>query len=159
MRTAFGPKSVSSAELAACASPPSTCKLIDAPGYKGFNTGDPLSAHSWCGWKSARGGDNIRCALISIAPHRELPRRAPAGKLRNGGAIVDCSSLGGVAGSPGLAAYHAAKHGSLGLTETAALEYAARGMHIALMTGAGSGIGLAIACAFCRGVRGRGPRR
>jgi NAD(P)-dependent dehydrogenase (short-subunit alcohol dehydrogenase family) len=45
--------------------------------------------------------------------------------LRNGGgAIVNCSSLGGVVGNPGLAAYHAAKHGVLGLTKTAALEYA-----------------------------------
>ncbi len=48
--------------------------------------------------------------------------------LRNGGgAIVNCSSLGGVVGNPGLAAYHAAKHGVIGLTKTAALEYATRG--------------------------------
>ena len=33
--------------------------------------------------------------------------------LRNGGGvIVNCSSLGGVVGNPGLAAYHAAKHAS-----------------------------------------------
>src|SRR2546429_2656887 len=47
-----------------------------------------------------------------------------------GGAIVNCSSIGGVVGNPGLAAYHAAKHGVLGLTQTAALEYAARGIRI-----------------------------
>jgi len=46
------------------------------------------------------------------------------------GAIVNCSSIGGVVGNPGLAAYHAAKHGVLGLTQTAALEYAARGIRI-----------------------------
>ena len=47
--------------------------------------------------------------------------------LRNGGgAIVNCSSIGGVIGVPGLAAYHAAKHGVIGLTKTAALEYATR---------------------------------
>jgi NAD(P)-dependent dehydrogenase (short-subunit alcohol dehydrogenase family) len=49
---------------------------------------------------------------------------------QGGGAIVNCSSIGGVVGNPGLAAYHAAKHGVIGLTQTAALEYAARGIRI-----------------------------
>lgn len=46
------------------------------------------------------------------------------------GAIVNCSSLGGLVGVAGRATYHAAKHGVLGLTKTAGLEYAARGIRV-----------------------------
>src|SRR6266702_4278594 len=34
------------------------------------------------------------------------------------GAIVNCSSIGGLIGLPGRAAYHATKHGVIGLTKS-----------------------------------------
>jgi len=43
---------------------------------------------------------------------------------RGGGAIVNCSSVAGLVGFPQLPAYVASKHGIVGLTRTAALEYA-----------------------------------
>jgi NAD(P)-dependent dehydrogenase (short-subunit alcohol dehydrogenase family) len=51
--------------------------------------------------------------------------------LRQGhGAIVNCSSVAGVVGFAGIPAYTASKHGILGLTKAAALEYATHGIRI-----------------------------
>ncbi|MDB4932359.1 MAG: family oxidoreductase [Myxococcaceae bacterium] len=47
-----------------------------------------------------------------------------------GGAIVNNASILGTVGFAGAAAYVAAKHGVLGLTRTAALEYAAQGVRV-----------------------------
>jgi NAD(P)-dependent dehydrogenase (short-subunit alcohol dehydrogenase family) len=51
-------------------------------------------------------------------------------RKQGSGAIVNCSSLSGLVGGAGRAAYHASKHAIIGMTSSAALEYAARGIRI-----------------------------
>jgi NAD(P)-dependent dehydrogenase (short-subunit alcohol dehydrogenase family) len=54
----------------------------------------------------------------------------PAIVAGGGGAVVNLSSANGVVGIAGIAPYTAAKHGVLGLTRSAALEFATRGVRV-----------------------------
>lgn len=50
--------------------------------------------------------------------------------MKFGGSIVNLSAVNGLVGIPGLAPYTVAKHGIIGLTQTAALEFACQGIRV-----------------------------
>jgi NAD(P)-dependent dehydrogenase (short-subunit alcohol dehydrogenase family) len=67
---------------------------------------------------------NVKGVWLSMK--YEIPRIVE----RGGGAIVNCASVAGLIGFPGIGIYVASKHAVIGLTKNAALEYSAQGIRI-----------------------------
>jgi len=70
------------------------------------------------------------CAVNVKGVYHGLHFGVPKLLASGGGAIVNNASVAGMVGFPTIAPYSAAKHGVIGLTQTAALEYAGQGIRI-----------------------------
>jgi NAD(P)-dependent dehydrogenase (short-subunit alcohol dehydrogenase family) len=82
-----------------------------------------VAAMSLDGWRKVI---DVNLSGVFYAMRAQIPRMLQAG----GGAIVNMASILGQVGTRGSAGYVAAKHGVLGLTQTAALEYAEKGIRV-----------------------------
>ncbi len=69
---------------------------------------------------------NVDLKSVWLCMKYEIPHMQEQG----GGSIVNTASIYGLAGAPGSTAYNAAKHGVVGVTRVAALEYATAGIRV-----------------------------
>ena len=83
----------------------------------------PTADYPLDGWAQVIG---INLSGVFYGMKYQLPTMLKNG----GGAIINMASILGAVGFAGAPAYAAAKHGVVGLTQTAALEYSAQGVRI-----------------------------
>lgn len=81
----------------------------------------PISDHPEANWQRVIG---VNLHGLWMCMQHEIQAMA------DGGAIVNVSSIAGTLGFPGISPYVASKHGVIGLTRTAALECAGRGIRV-----------------------------
>lgn len=84
---------------------------------------NPTGSYSIAGWRKVI---NVNLNGVFYCMRYEIPRMLEQGS----GAIVNMSSILGSVGFANAPAYVAAKHGVVGLTKTAALEYGKQGIRI-----------------------------